>query len=74
MVDPVESVCHIHLDFHTLLFVFQAGMDSFLDNDYIIHDLSASKETSLSIRDYFSHDLFHSSSKNFGENFIGGVT
>ena len=70
MIDPIESVFHIQLDCHTSLFAFQAGMDSFLDNDYIIHDLSASKETSLSIRDYFSHDLFHSSSKNFGEYFV----
>ena len=74
MVDPIERVFHIQLDCHTLLFALQAGMDSFLDNDYIIHDLFASDETSLSIQDDFSHDIFHSSGKNFGKIFVGGVT
>ena len=74
MIDLVEGVPHIQLDCHTLLFVLQAGMDSFLDDDYIIHDLSARNESSLSAQDDFSHDIFHSSGKNFGKNFVGGVT
>ena len=70
MVDHVQIIFHIQLNFHTLFFVFHVAMDGFLNDDYIIHDLSASDESSLCIQDNFSHDVFHSSS----ENIIGGVS
>ena len=49
MIYPVKRIFHIQFDGHTLLFTFQDGVYSFLEDDYIIHDLSTSDETSLGV-------------------------
>ena len=74
MIYPIKSIFHIQFDGHTLLFAIQAGVYSFLDDDNIIHDLSASNETALGVWDDFGHDIFHFGCKDFGKDFIWSVT
>ena len=49
MIYSVKSIFHIQFDGHTLLFVIQAGMNSFLDDNDIIHDLSVDNEFTLGV-------------------------
>ena len=61
--------------FQLLVLIFiDARMDGLLDNDYVIHDLPAGNEASLCFRNNLFHDFFHSCRKDFGKNFVGGIT
>ena len=70
MSDPVKGVGEIKLYHHSFFFVLEARVDSLLDKEDIILDLSPFNEPPLILRDDSGENFFKPIGNNFGYNLV----
>ena len=58
MLHSIKGICHIYFDYHSFLFICDIGVDSFLDQDYVVPNLSLSHEAPLIWENYPWEEAF----------------
>jgi hypothetical protein len=73
VTNSVKGVGKIQLDYHSLLSFFTACMNGFLNENYIVQDLSPSDKASLIFQDQLWEDFLNPVCNYLCDNFIPSV-
>jgi hypothetical protein len=73
MLYSVKGIFCVNFSYHSFFFDCHAGVDCFLDQDYVVSNLSFSHEAPLIGEDNSWEKVIYPGGINFGKDFVGGI-